>query len=89
MRLERFICCAGVALAALSASGCSFVTKSQFAACQSQNRILAEQNKAQLAEIENLKFHARRVEDQLIRAEALAAERSSAPEVSARPIERR
>ena len=37
--------------------------------CQSQNRTLTEQTKAQLAEIENLKIHARHVEDQLIRAE--------------------
>ena len=37
--------------------------------CQSQNRTLTEQTRAQLAEIENLKIHSRHVEDQLIRAE--------------------
>ena len=89
MRLKRYICSAVVGLAALGASGCNFITKGQLAACQSQNRILAEQNKAQLAEIANLKVHARSVEDQLIHAERLAAQRSSAPEMSARPTERR
>jgi chemotaxis protein MotB len=50
-------------------SGCSFVPKSQFETAQSQNRVLLEQKKAQLAEIENLKIHAHNVEDQLIKAE--------------------
>lgn len=54
-------------VAALGACGCA--SKGQIAACQSQNRTLTEQTKAQLAEIENLKIHTRRVEDQLIRAE--------------------
>jgi len=49
--------------------GCGYVPKNQFTACQSQNRAFSEQNKAQLAEIENLKVHTRSVEDQLIRAE--------------------
>ena len=58
------------ALALLMAfGGCQTVTKSQFTSCQSQNRSLTEQTKAQLAEIENLKIHSRHVEDQLIRAE--------------------
>ncbi len=54
-------------LAALASCGCA--SKGQVAACQSQNRSLTEQTKAQLAEIENLKIHTRHVEDQLIRAE--------------------
>jgi chemotaxis protein MotB len=53
----------------LAFAGCQTVTKSQFTSCQSQNRTLTEQTKAQLAEIENLKIHTRHVEDQLIRAE--------------------
>ena len=52
----------------LSASGC-LVPKSQLTGCRSQNRILSEQCRAQLAEIENLKTHSRNVEDQLIRTE--------------------
>lgn len=49
--------------------GCSTVSKNQLTSCQSQNRTLTEQSRAQLAEIENLKIHSRHVEDQLIRAE--------------------
>jgi chemotaxis protein MotB len=52
----------------LLCSGC-VVPKSQVATLQSQNRTLAEQSKSQLAEIENLKIHARSVEDRLIRSE--------------------
>ncbi len=55
--------------AVLALCGCQTVSKSQFSACQSQNRTLTEQTRAQLAEIENLKIHTRHVEDQLIRAE--------------------
>lgn len=47
-------------------SGCS---QSQLAATQSQNRVLSEQNRAQLAELENLKIHTRTTEDQLRAAE--------------------
>ena len=56
-------------LALLVACGCQFVPKSKFEAAQSQNRTLLEQKKAQLAEIENLRIHARNVEDHLIKAE--------------------
>ena len=49
--------------------GCSWVPKSQLTACQSQQRTLAEQSRAQLAEIANLKVHARRIENQLIDSE--------------------
>jgi chemotaxis protein MotB len=57
------------ALLSLAACGCKFATPSQYGAVQSQNRTLNEQSRAQLAEIENLKIHARTVEDQLIHAE--------------------
>lgn len=54
----------------LLASGCSgFVPKAQYTAAENQNRALAEQTRAQLAEIANLKAHARQVEDQLAMAE--------------------
>jgi chemotaxis protein MotB len=56
-----------VSAAALLAPGCANST--QLSTLQSQNRSLTEQSRAQLAEIENLKIHARGVEDQLIRAE--------------------
>lgn len=46
--------------------GCS---QTQLAAIESQNRVLTEQNRAQLAELENLKAHARSTEDQLRAAE--------------------
>ena len=54
---------------ALAAWGCQG-SQSQLATLQSQNRSLTEQSRAQLGEIENLKIHARHVEDQLITAEA-------------------
>jgi chemotaxis protein MotB len=44
-------------------------SSSKLATFESQNRSLTEQSRAQLAEIENLKIHARHVEDQLIQAE--------------------
>ena len=66
--------CRGWLTAAMLASltalpGCQFAPKGQLTACQTQNRSLAEQTKAQLAEIENLKAHNRTVENQLIQAE--------------------
>ncbi len=57
--------CAAVAL---SGAGCSS-SNTQTATLQSQNRILTEQNRAQLAEIQNLKIHNRQTEDKLIQAE--------------------
>jgi chemotaxis protein MotB len=53
----------------LALSGCAWVPKNKFDAAQSQNRTLTEQSRAQLSEIENLKIHARTVEDRLIKAE--------------------
>lgn len=58
-----------VAAGALASCGCKIPTQSQLSAIQSQNRTLTEQTRAQLGEIENLKIHSRRVEDQLINAE--------------------
>ena len=55
-----------VCVTLLAASGCQ---GTQIATLESQNRMLTEQSRAQLAEIENLKIHARHVEDQLIDTE--------------------
>lgn len=68
MLVTRYALC-GLAAAALISCGCKMATQSQMSAVQSQNRTLTEQTRAQLAEIENLKIHARHVEDQLIQAE--------------------
>jgi chemotaxis protein MotB len=45
------------------------VPKTQLDACEAQDRVLREQNRAQLAEIENLKVHSRKTEEQLANAE--------------------
>ena len=71
---------AAVALAPLA--GC--VSKSELVNYETTNRVLAEQNRAQLAEIENLKDHTRRTEDQLIRAERELAARDQADPASPR-----
>lgn len=52
-----------------SLTGCALAPKSQLAAVEAKNRVLVEQNRAQLAEIENLRAHSRQVEDQIILAE--------------------
>lgn len=52
------------------AAGCGFVPKTQYNSVETQSRILNEQNKAQLAEIANLKAHTRKLEDQLLAAES-------------------
>jgi chemotaxis protein MotB len=64
---QRF---AGAMLGALvlALGGC-LVPQGRLDALQVQNRGLAEQNRAQLAEIENLKVHNRNTEDQLKRTE--------------------
>jgi len=49
-------------------AGC-YVPKSEVVNYETTNRVLAEQNRAQLVLIENLKAHSRQTEDQLIRAE--------------------
>jgi len=58
----------------LPLTGCGWVPQGKFSALESQARILGEQNKSQMAEIENLKVHARTIEDQLILAERQLAE---------------
>ena len=58
-------------------AGC-YVPKSQVVNYETTNRVLAAQNSAQLVEINNLRDHARRTEDQLIRAEQEFAVRDQA-----------
>jgi outer membrane protein OmpA-like peptidoglycan-associated protein len=73
-RENGFLCRAALrlsfaALFALPALGCGFVPKTQFSTVETQARILNEQNKAQLAEIANLKAHNQKLEDQLLERE--------------------
>ena len=56
----------------LLAAGC-MVSSSKFETVESQNRVLSQQNQAQLAEIDSLKTHSRHVEDQLASTEEKAA----------------
>jgi chemotaxis protein MotB len=53
-----------VLFVALGTSGC-MVSKGKYNAILSKSRVLSEQNRAQLAEVENLKIHTRHTEDQL------------------------
>jgi hypothetical protein len=66
------------ALVALAFWGCQ-ASPSKVATLESQNRALTEQNRAQLAEIENLKIHARGVQDRLLAAEAELAQHGGRP----------
>ena len=61
----------GLAVALLP--GCTLVPTTEYNACQAENRNLADQNRAQLAEIENLKVHSRDLEDRVIRSERQVA----------------
>ena len=72
IRGQGYISIAHVALAAsmmLCGAGCLFVPRAQFDACQAEDRVLREQNRAQLAEIEDLRNHSRKIEDQLAATE--------------------
>jgi chemotaxis protein MotB len=64
----------------LSAAGCGWSPKQRLTAAENNNRTLQEQTRAQLAEIENLRAHAREVEQQLHETErelALIEEKSN------------
>ena len=52
-----------------SAGGCMVASRAELEGVESRNRVLAEQHRAHLAEIENLKVHSRGTEDQLAAAE--------------------
>ena len=54
--------------ALIAVPGC-LAPKSQLTECQTQNRAMAEQCRAQLAEIENLKTHSKNLGEQLMRTE--------------------
>jgi chemotaxis protein MotB len=58
-----------ISIAAIALPGCLFVPKTELNASLAQNRALAEQSQAQLAEIENLKTHSRALEDRVIHSE--------------------
>jgi outer membrane protein OmpA-like peptidoglycan-associated protein len=60
--------CLIAAAALVSLSGC-VVSKSQLNEAQTENRVYADQNKAQLVEIDGLKTRARQLEDKLVQAE--------------------
>jgi chromosome segregation ATPase len=51
------------------ASGCLFASKANLNTAEAQSRILAEQNAAQLTEIENLRTHGKDLETKLTRSE--------------------
>lgn len=53
--------------------GCSFVPRTDLDAARADNQVLTEQNRAQLAEIQNLKVHSRTLEDRVIHSEEQAA----------------
>ncbi len=69
MKVNRLLLVCSLCAAMTAAPGCLFVPKTHLSASQARNRALAEQGRAQLAEIENVKIHARNIEDQLIRTE--------------------
>jgi flagellar motor protein MotB len=77
MRANRWGLRAAAAGALALVAGC-YVSKSDLVNEQSLNRVLAEQNQAYLAQIDNLKVHSHEVEDQLIRAERELSARDQA-----------
>ncbi len=68
MRSLSLIWHLGLVLTVLGTSGC-MVPQCDYNTILAQNRVLSEQNRAQLAEIENLKIHSRNTEEQLKRTE--------------------
>lgn len=58
-----------ICTALAASSGCMFASKTSLNDAQAQNRILSEQNRAQLTEIENLKSHGHDMENKVIRSE--------------------
>lgn len=59
----------------LLSSGCQWVPKGRLIACESQNRILLEQSKAQIAEMEQVRAHSGRLANRVIELEDSLAER--------------
>ncbi|HEY2828026.1 MAG TPA: OmpA family protein [Pirellulales bacterium] len=58
-----------VACLLVGLSGCAFAPRSELTAAQTQNRLLAEQSQAQIAELQNLQTHNHKLEDRLIQSE--------------------
>ena len=75
----------GVFCALFAVAGCSS-TGGQLGTLQTQNRSLLEQNKTQLGEIENLRSHARRLEDKLIESERQLALRERGGQAEQQPF---
>jgi chemotaxis protein MotB len=69
MLVQRLTLVAIGSIALLACAGCLYVPRSQLSAVELRTNALAEQSKAQLAEIASLKAHARKLEDKLIHAE--------------------
>jgi len=59
----------GVPFLLVAVAGCQLIPNPKLAAIESQNRVLQEQSKAQIAEIENLKEHGRTLADHVVEAE--------------------
>jgi chemotaxis protein MotB len=57
------------AVLATALPGCLLAPRTELNAAQTQSRVLAEQSRAQLTEIENLKNHSKTLEDRLVRSE--------------------
>jgi chemotaxis protein MotB len=83
VQLVLALCSANI-LAALA--GCGVVPKTQLTEAETQRRVLSEQNRAQLVEIENLKAHTRNTENQLIRTEQELAALQEQAEVEQRRL---
>ncbi|MCE5267833.1 MAG: hypothetical protein LLG00_08095, partial [Planctomycetaceae bacterium] len=62
MKHWRWVLLGGV----LAMTGCTMVPVTEWNATQAQNRALAEQNKAQLVQIDNLQEHCRVVENRML-----------------------
>lgn len=83
MNLSRSCLSAVLAIELCAAGGCALVPKTTLTACETRSRNLAEQSKTQLAEIENLKRHSARLEEQLLEAEGALALADDRPEANA------
>ena len=67
--------------------GCTLVPVTEWNATQAQSRAMSEQNRAQLAEIDNLQVHCRTVEDRLLRGEKQLAMLQERTRVAQRELE--
>lgn len=70
---------------AVSLSGCGMVSRGDYRTLETQNRVLSEQNRAQQAELANLREHQRKLEDLVIRQGRTT---DSLPSGNAQPLAR-